>query len=171
MNASEAATTGTRQEPTHAASSIVELLDVMWDHARNATAGTAAPGSTSQLRLMYVIDGEEGVRMRVVCHRLSSAPPTVTRMCDRLQAIGFLERLPCPDNGREITLRLTPAGREHLQRIRAQRDTMLHQAIENMTPGERGALAQGLAGLRAQLDPSAAPGDRLRATTGRNSAA
>ncbi|MFI1187079.1 MarR family winged helix-turn-helix transcriptional regulator [Streptomyces californicus] len=170
MTAAEAATTGTRQEPTHAASSIVELLDVMWDHARNATTGTVAPGSTSQLRLMYVIDGEEGVRMRTVCRRLSSAPPTVTRMCDRLQAIGFLERLPCPGNGREIALRLTPAGREHLQRIRAQRDTVLHQAIANMSPGERGALAEGLVGLRAQLDPSAAPGDRLRAT-GRHSAA
>ncbi|MFD7747686.1 MarR family winged helix-turn-helix transcriptional regulator [Streptomyces sp. NPDC059698] len=152
MTAPEAAADGGRQEPAHAASSIVELLDVMWDHARNATTGMSAPGSTSQLRLMYVVDGEEGVRMRTVCHRLASAPPTVTRMCDRLQAIGFLERLPCPGNGREVALRLTAAGREHLQRIRAQRDTVLHQAIANMPPGERGALALGLAGLRAQLD-------------------
>ncbi|MGW6578235.1 MarR family winged helix-turn-helix transcriptional regulator [Streptomyces globisporus] len=152
MTASEAATPGIGQEPTNAASSIVELLDVMWDHARNATTGLSAPGSTSQLRLMYVVDGEEAVRMRTVCQRLASAPPTVTRMCDRLQAIGFLERLPCPDNGREVALRLTAAGREHLQRIRAQRDTMLHRAIEDMAPGERGALARGLAGLRTQLD-------------------
>ncbi|WP_228990698.1 MarR family transcriptional regulator [Streptomyces sp. DH8] len=150
MTAPEAAD-GAGQDPAHAASSIVEHLDVMWDHARNATAGMSAPGSTSQLRLMYVVDGEDGIRMRTVCHRLASAPPTVTRMCDRLQAIGFLERLPCPDNGREIALRLTAAGREHLQRIRAQRDTVLHQAIANMSPGERGALALGLAGLRAQL--------------------
>ncbi|MFE8914644.1 MarR family winged helix-turn-helix transcriptional regulator [Streptomyces globisporus] len=152
MTASEAANPGIGQEPTNAASSIVELLDVMWDHARNATTGMSAPGSTSQLRLMYVVDREEPVRMRTVCRRLASAPPTVTRMCDRLQAIGFLERLPCTDNGREIALRLTATGREHLQRIRAQRDTMLHRAIEDMAPGERDALAQGLAGLRTQLD-------------------
>ncbi|MDQ0985101.1 MarR family winged helix-turn-helix transcriptional regulator [Streptomyces sp. V2I9] len=153
MTAPEGAA-GARQEPARAASSIVELLDVMWDHARNATTGMSAPGSTSQLRLMYVVDGEEGVRMRTVCRRLSSAAPTVTRMCDRLQAIGFLERLPCPGNGREVALRLTAAGREHLHRIRAQRDTALHRAIANMSPDERRALALGLAGLRARLDPA-----------------
>ncbi|MFH9137417.1 MarR family winged helix-turn-helix transcriptional regulator [Streptomyces sp. NPDC017524] len=151
MTAAEAASNMAWQEATHSASSIVELLDVMWDHARNATTGMTAPGSTSQLRLMYVVDRGEGVRMRTVCQRLASAPPTVTRMCDRLQAIGFLERLPCPDNGREIILRLTPTGREHLQRIREQRDAMLHRAIAGMSPGERGALARGLAGLQTQF--------------------
>ncbi|MER8199286.1 MarR family transcriptional regulator [Streptomyces microflavus] len=157
MTAPDAAPNRIRQEATHSASSIVELLDVMWDHARNATKGMTAPGSTSQLRLMYVVDCEDGIRMRAVCKRLASAAPTVTRMCDRLQAIGFLVRLPSPDNGREVTLRLTPSGKEHLQRIREQRDTMLHQAIDNMPPIERNALAQGLAGLQTQLN--AAHGD------------
>ncbi len=152
MTAPEAAAGGIRREATDSATSIIEILDVMWDHARNSTAGMAAPGSTSQLRLMYVVDREDGIRMRAVCERLASAPPTVTRMCDRLQAIGFLERLPSPDNGREITLRLTPTGRRHLQRIREQRDTMLHRAIDNMPTTELRALAHGLAGLQTQLD-------------------
>ncbi|BAG23651.1 MULTISPECIES: MarR family winged helix-turn-helix transcriptional regulator [Streptomyces] len=152
MTAPDAAAGGIRREATESASFIVELLDVMWDHAKNSTAGMTAPGSTSQLRLMYVVDREDGIRMRTVCERLASAPPTVTRMCDRLQALGFLERLPSPESGREITLRLTPTGRRHLQRIREQRDTMLHQAIDDMAPTERRALALGLAGLHSQLD-------------------
>ncbi len=132
MSAPDAAPSRIWQEATYSASSIVELLDVMWEHARNATKGVTAPGSTSQLRLMYVVDREDGIRMRTVCQRLASAAPTVTRMCDRLQAIGFLERLPSPDNGREITLQLTAACKEHLQRIREHRDAMLHQAVDNM---------------------------------------
>ncbi|MEE1792754.1 MarR family transcriptional regulator [Streptomyces sp. BE308] len=152
MTAADAAPSGIWHEATHSASFITELLDVMWDNARNATAGMTAPSSTSQLRLMYVVDREDGIRMRTVCERLASAAPTVTRMCDRLQATGFLERMPSPDNGREITLRLTPSGKRHLQRIREQRDTMLHQAIDNMPPTERRALAQGLAGLHTQLN-------------------
>ncbi|MFJ9112270.1 MarR family winged helix-turn-helix transcriptional regulator [Streptomyces sp. NPDC102283] len=168
MTAPDAAAGGIRREATESASFIIEFLDVMWDHARNSTAGMTAPGSTSQLRLMYVVDREDGIRMRTVCERLASAAPTVTRMCDRLQAIGFLERLPSPDNGREITLRLTPTGRRHLQRIREQRDTMLHQAIDNMAPTERRALAHGLAGLHTQLDT--AQGQR-RHPPGRHSAA
>jgi len=169
MTAPDAAPSRIWQEATHSASSIVELLDVMWDHAKNATTGMTAPGSTSQLRLMYVVDREDGIRMRTVCQRLASAAPTVTRMCDRLQAIGFLERLPCPNNGREITLRLTPTGKEHLQRIREQRDTMLHQAINNMPPSERNALTQGLAGLHKQLN--LAPGGEHHTTPGSPTAA
>lgn len=151
MSAPDAAPSRFWQEATDSASSVVELIDVMWDHARNATKGMNAPGSTSQLRLMYVVDREDGIRMRTVCQRLASAAPTVTRMCDRLQAIGFLERLPSPDNGREVTLRLTSTGKEHLQRIREQRDTMLYQAIDSMPAAERSALALGLAGLQKQL--------------------
>ncbi|MGN5632289.1 MarR family winged helix-turn-helix transcriptional regulator [Streptomyces sp. AC154] len=168
MTAPDAAPGRIWQEATDSASSIVELLDVMWDHARNATAGMTAPGSTSQLRLMYVVDREDGIRMRTVCQRLASAPPTVTRMCDRLQAIGFLERLPSLHNGREIGLRLTATGKEHLQRIREQRDAMLHQAIDNMSAIERRALAAGLEGLGTQLN--AARGEAPRAS-GSHSAA
>lgn len=152
MTAPDTAPRTIRAEATRAASAITERLDVMWEHARASTARATAPGSTSQLRLMYVVDSQDGIRMRAVCQQLASAPPTVTRMCDRLQAIGFLERIPCPGNGREIALRLTPTGKEHLHRIREQRDTMLHQAIGNMPPAERRALARGLAGLQRQLE-------------------
>ncbi|MER5967808.1 MarR family transcriptional regulator [Streptomyces sp. NPDC002057] len=152
MTAPDAAVGRIRHEAAHSASSITELLDVMWEHARHSTTSTTAPSSTSQLRLMYVVDREDGIRMRTVCQRLASAPPTVTRMCDRLQAIGFLERVACPDNGREVALQLTPTGKAHLQRIRDQRDTMLHEAIDNMSPAERRALATGLTGLQAQLN-------------------
>lgn len=167
MTAPDAAPSGIVHEATQSASSITEFLDVMWEHARNSTADATAPGSASQLRLMYIVDREDGIRMRAVCHRLASAPPTVTRMCDRLQAIGFLERMASPDSGREITLRLTAAGKRHLSRIREQRDSMLHRAINSMPATERRALAKGLAGLTAQLSANDAEGNR----PGANSAA
>ena len=157
MTAPDAAPDGTCHEAIRSAGSITELLDVLWEHARNATDGGTTPTSTSQLRLMYLADRANGIRMRTVCQLLASAPSTVTRMCDRLQAIGFLERLPCPGSGREIILRLTPAGTRHLLRIREQRDSALHRAISNMPSAERHALATGLAALRAEL--STAHGD------------
>ncbi|MET9671028.1 hypothetical protein ABZY19_37825 [Streptomyces sp. NPDC006475] len=78
--------------------------------------------------------------MRAACKIVASAPPNVSRMGDRLQAIGFLERLPGPDNRREIALRLTTAGKRHPQRIRQQRESMLHQATNSMPSTERRAL-------------------------------
>ncbi|MFF0217639.1 MarR family winged helix-turn-helix transcriptional regulator [Streptomyces vinaceus] len=160
MNAPDAAPSGIVHEATQSAGSLTELLDVMWEYARNSTADATAPGSASQLRLMYVVDRQDGIRMRTVCQQLASAPPTVTRMCDRLQAIGFLERMASPDSGREIALRLTPAGKRHLQRIRERRDSMLHRAIDNMPSAERRALAKGLAGLTAQLHATDEEGRR-----------
>ncbi|MFC8123983.1 MarR family winged helix-turn-helix transcriptional regulator [Streptomyces sp. NPDC057302] len=140
-------------EATQSAGDMVELLDVMWEHARQSTV--TSPASASQLRLMYLVDRSEGLRMRTLCNRLGTAPPSVTRMCDRLQAIGFLERLPCPGNGREVTLHLTSAGQAHLQRIREHRESMLRQAIDALPQTDRRALARGLAGLHAQLTEDA----------------
>ncbi|MFG3318139.1 MarR family winged helix-turn-helix transcriptional regulator [Streptomyces sp. NPDC048171] len=157
MTAPDAAPDRTCHEAVRSAGGITELLDVLWEHARNATDGGTTPTSTSQLRLMYLADRANGIRMRTVCQLLASAPSTVTRMCDRLQAIGFLERLPCPGNGREVILQLTPAGSRHLLRIRERRDGVLHRAIGNMPATERRALATGLAALQAEL--STAHGD------------
>ncbi|MFF3694061.1 MarR family winged helix-turn-helix transcriptional regulator [Streptomyces sp. NPDC002221] len=151
MTAPDATPSSLCTDATEAASTITELLDVLWERANAATAPGTAPASASQLRLMYVVDGQDGIRMRTVCSVLGSSPPSVSRMCDRLQAIGYLERLPCPDSGREITLRLSPAGKRHLQRIRAQRETMLHEAIHHMPAAQRRALARGLTELATQL--------------------
>ncbi|MFF3565369.1 MarR family winged helix-turn-helix transcriptional regulator [Streptomyces sp. NPDC002574] len=147
MPAREAAPSRICCEASQSVSSITELLDVMWERSRGATA----PASTSQLRLMYVVDRQDGIRMRAVCDLLASSPPNVSRMCDRLQAVGFLERLPHPESGREITLRLSPAGKKYLQGIRDQREAMLYQAIHRMPASELRALARGLTGLAAQL--------------------
>ncbi|MFJ6700591.1 MarR family winged helix-turn-helix transcriptional regulator [Streptomyces sp. NPDC091272] len=151
MPAPDAASSSARHEAAPTASGIAELLDIMWERAKDATAQATAPVSTSQLRLMYVVDRQDGIRMRVVCQLMASSAPNVSRMCDRLQAVGFLERLPCPDSGREITLRLSPAGKRHLHRIREQREDMLHDAIDSMPAGERRALARGLASLATRL--------------------
>ncbi|MFD6289745.1 MarR family winged helix-turn-helix transcriptional regulator [Streptomyces sp. NPDC060205] len=137
------------REAARSTGGVTELLGLMWERTGRATA--AAPASPSQLRLMYLVESEEGVRMRVVCEQLAAAPPSVSRLCDRLQAIGFLERLPCPVSGREVTIRLTAAGRAHLRHVREQRETMLRQAMDAMSDAERHALAEGLAALHAQL--------------------
>ncbi|WP_328863037.1 MarR family winged helix-turn-helix transcriptional regulator [Streptomyces sp. NBC_00306] len=159
MPAPDAAPNSICHEAAQAASSIAELLDVISERTKD----TIAPASPAQLRLMYVVDRDDGIRMRAMCKIVASAPPNVSRMCDRLQAIGFLERLPCPDNRREITLRLTTAGKRHLQRLRQQRESMLHQAINSMPSTERRALAKGLAGLRTQLTAAGEEHDRPRA--------
>jgi len=151
------------REAARFASGITELLDVLRERAGESPAGAAA--SASQLRLMYIVDREGATRMRTLCKRLGTTPPAVSRQCDRLQAVGFLERLPSPDSGREVTLRLTPAGRTHLARVREQRENILHHAVDALSPADRRALAKGLAGLHDQLTTTADDDDPARPAT------
>ncbi|GAA3124368.1 hypothetical protein GCM10020254_84500 [Streptomyces goshikiensis] len=100
---------------------------------------------------MYIVESEDQIRMRALTRLLAAAPPSVCRLVDRLQALGFIERLPCPDNGREVMLSLTGAGREHLARIRACRDEVLVEALTTMPFHKRAMLTEGLAGLQQAL--------------------
>lgn len=137
------------QKATDAASAIVEILDVMCEHARGSV--TTAPVSASQLRLMYLVTDDEGIRMRTLGQLLNTTPPSVSRLCDRLQAIGYLERRPCPHSGREVSVRLTSTGTAYLRQIRLQRDRALRHAIDALPLPDRRALDRGLSALHSQL--------------------
>ncbi|MER5731226.1 MarR family transcriptional regulator [Streptomyces sp. NPDC002138] len=130
-------------------SDIAELLDVVYENARQAD--TASPVSTTQLRLMFLLDRRPGIRMSALAQLLGAAAPSVTRLCDRLEATGFLRRHPCPGDGRELTPRLTPAGERHLAQIREKRQQTLAQALDTMSADSRQALATGLAALQAGI--------------------
>ncbi|MFD3547309.1 MarR family winged helix-turn-helix transcriptional regulator [Streptomyces sp. NPDC058655] len=136
---------GTSPDTARSLSDIAEILDVVYEKARQASA--QSPVSTGQLRLMSLVGRQPGIRMRALARLLGAAGPSVTRLCDRLEAAGFLRRHPCPDSGRELTLRLTPAGERHLARIREQREQAFARALDAMTADSRRALATGLAAL------------------------
>ncbi|MGW5733173.1 MULTISPECIES: MarR family winged helix-turn-helix transcriptional regulator [Streptomyces] len=140
---------------------IVELLDVLWEQARSDSPAPNVP--PSQLRVMYLVDREDGIRMRSLVELLGAAPPSASRLVDRLQALGFVRRDPCPDSGREVVLSMTAAGRRHLARIREQRDDLLVQALAAMPARQRDALTRSLAAFQEALagrpDPRLLPPD------------
>lgn len=162
-------------EPVRAAArqvqGIVELLDILWEQARSQTPPPYIPAS--QLRVMCIVDREDGIRMRDLTQLLGAAPPSVSRLIDRLQALGFVERRACPDSRREVLLSITPAGHNQLARIRELRDQLLHQAIAAMPSRRRTALTDGLTSLQHTLlsqpalhlaQEGATPADRHRET-------
>ncbi|MFF3013867.1 MarR family winged helix-turn-helix transcriptional regulator [Streptomyces sp. NPDC057939] len=133
---------------------IADLLDIVYENARQAAE--PSPVSTTQLRLMFLVGRDPGIRMRALAQLLGAAGPSVTRLCDRLEAAGFLRRHPCPGDGRELTLRLTPAGDKHLAQIREKREQTLARALDTMTADSRHALATGLTALQHGITATAA---------------
>jgi DNA-binding MarR family transcriptional regulator len=158
------APTDLHQHASHAAQEIgevLELLEVAWERARDAFS--TAPLSAAQTRVLYVVEREPGINLTALGRALSAAAPSVTRLCDRLQAAGFLRRAPGASDRREVELELTEAGTAHLRTIRHRREEALRGAMERMRPEARQALVTGLKALHdTTADPSSHPSPRPR---------
>jgi DNA-binding MarR family transcriptional regulator len=133
-----------------AVTDTAELLDIMYERAREVSP---RPLSTSQVRAVVALDHHDGLNLRALADLLGSTPPLVSRLCDRLEAVGFLERLPSTRSRRELTLRLSDRGRAYLRDLRARRRESLQAALVKLSPEAREALAMGLREFREVAGP------------------
>ena len=152
MNSNPAPSPREPQQTAEAARELIELLEVLWERGRDMVSAT--PVSASQLRVLYSLDREEGISLRTLGDLLGSAPPSVSRMCDRLEALGFVQRLPSPVSRRQLELHLTVPGKAYLRELRAQREAALLAVIDDMSPTSRKALLRGLTGFHESLGRS-----------------
>ncbi|WP_051967339.1 MarR family winged helix-turn-helix transcriptional regulator [Kitasatospora mediocidica] len=139
-----------------AASSVVELLEVLWGGGRDLSS---VPVSVSQLQVLYVLEKNEGINLRTLTETLDSRPSSVSRLCDRLEAVGFLRRSASPSSRRELELHLTTQSRTFLAELRARREAGLAQVLDAMRPADRKALVTGLRAFGAAADQRVADGD------------
>ncbi|MGV9393604.1 MarR family winged helix-turn-helix transcriptional regulator [Streptomyces olivaceus] len=137
-------------EAAEAACEVVELLEVLWERGRDAAQVT--PVSSSQLRVLYSLEREDGINLRTLGEVLGCSPPSASRLCDRLQALGFVERTPSPASRRELMLHLTKRGEIYLRDLRAQREDVLRAVIETMPRSTRAALLKGLSAFRDSVE-------------------
>ncbi|MDF3299209.1 MarR family transcriptional regulator [Streptomyces tropicalis] len=151
-----------RPEPDEVArvtSTAAELLEVLWGRA------STAPASVSQLRVLLILEHHEGINLRTLADSLASTPPSTSRLCDRLQAAGFVERVVSPSDRREVRLCLSGRGHAFLADLRTRRETALGVVLDQMSAADRSALVQGLEAFCAAAatriyDESQASGSR-----------
>ncbi|WP_019056269.1 MarR family transcriptional regulator [Streptomyces prunicolor] len=130
-----------RPEPDEVArvtSTAAELLEVLWGRA------STAPASASQLRVLFILEHHEGINLRTLADHLASTPPSTSRLCDRLQAAGFVDREVSPTDRREVRLYLSSLGRSFLSDLRARREEALGAVLAQMPAAGRSALLTGL---------------------------
>ncbi|MEU2539844.1 MarR family winged helix-turn-helix transcriptional regulator [Streptomyces iakyrus] len=130
-----------RPEPAEVArvtSTAAELLEVLWGRA------STAPASASQLRVLLMLEHHEGINLRTLADSLASTPPSTSRLCDRLQAAGFVEREVSPADRREVRLHLSGRGRAFLADLRTRREDALRAVLDQMPAAKRVALLEGL---------------------------
>ncbi|MEV5358472.1 MarR family transcriptional regulator [Streptomyces sp. NPDC086081] len=130
-----------RREPNEVArvtATAAELLEVLWGRA------STAPASASQTRVLFILEHHERVNLRTLAALLASTPPSTSRLCDRLQAAGLVEREVSPTDRREVLLRLSGRGRALLADLRVRRERALQDVLDQMSPADRLALRDGL---------------------------
>ncbi|GAA2984739.1 MarR family winged helix-turn-helix transcriptional regulator [Actinokineospora diospyrosa] len=97
-----------------------------------------------QLRALHFVESLEPVNLTRLTEELGTIPSSTSRLCDRLQSAGLLDRRPATTDRREVEIVLTLPGRELLDRLRAARRADLAQVLAAMPPQSRAALLHGL---------------------------
>ncbi|MEV7074744.1 MarR family transcriptional regulator [Streptomyces sp. NPDC093990] len=141
---------------------IADAVDGLANLWSVAAQGASLRLSPHQLRALRVLESEPGLNLTALAESLDIGPPTASRLCDRLEAAGLLERLLHPHRRREVQIVLTGRGRQVLNEVAARRSQALAAVLAAMGPGERSALSGGLRAFLSAQDQSDKEGDGPR---------
>ncbi|WP_410586318.1 MarR family winged helix-turn-helix transcriptional regulator [Amycolatopsis sp. lyj-23] len=125
---------------------LTDSFEFLRDYARRISDDSLP---ASQFRALVVLDHHEGINLSSLAELLGTTPPLASRLCDRLQASGFVERTLSKHSGRELSLCLSDRGRAHLNRVRARRKKHIAEALAALPPETREALFAGLTAFHA----------------------
>ncbi|MFB0617793.1 MarR family winged helix-turn-helix transcriptional regulator [Streptomyces sp. AGS-58] len=142
-------------DPLSVALEITDAADGLANLWSVAAQGASLRLSPHQLRALRILESQPGLNLTALAEGMEIGLPTASRLCDRLEAAGLLERLLHPQRRREVRLVLTGPGRHVLDEVAARRSQALAAVLAAMTPGERDALSRG---MRAFMAAQAGPG-------------
>jgi DNA-binding MarR family transcriptional regulator/GNAT superfamily N-acetyltransferase len=86
----------------------------------------------------------------------------LSRILKRFETEGLVEREPSAHDGRSVTLRLTPAGRQAYERLRGISEGAVEKMIGGLSSEQRGRLTGAMAQVEGLLNAASAPEVVLR---------
>ncbi|MFE1442345.1 MarR family winged helix-turn-helix transcriptional regulator [Streptomyces sp. NPDC058739] len=145
---------GTGGDPLSLALEVADAVDGLADLWSLALQEASLRLSPHQLRALRILGAAPGLNLTALADAMDIGLPTASRLCDRLEAAGLLERVLHPHRRREVRLNLTGRGRQILAEVASRRSHSLAGVLAAMEPAGREALGRGLhAFLAAQHDP------------------
>ncbi|MET8770488.1 MarR family transcriptional regulator [Streptomyces sp. NPDC004658] len=135
---------GSSDEPSAGARQIADAVECLANLWSMAAQEAAVRLSLHQLRALRALETQPEVNLTGLAERLDIGLPTASRLCDRLEAAGMLERSAHPHNRREVQLSLTGQGRRVLRDVARRRTQALAGVLARMSPAERAALVRGM---------------------------
>jgi DNA-binding MarR family transcriptional regulator len=136
-----------RDEAAHTLDAVSELLELLW--GRGQESAPSGPVPPSQLRALIVIEQGGSMNLRSLGDALASRPSSVSRLCDRMEAVGLIRRVPSSTSRREVEVGLSPLGEQVLSELREHRAREVRAVLEQMSSADVTRLTEGLEAFRA----------------------
>lgn len=106
-----------------------------------------------QEQLLLQLWGADGLSQSQLVERLCVEPPTVTKMLQRVESAGLVERRPDPEDARVSRVFLTAAGRALEGEVAEAWRAVETRATAGMSEDERAFLRRLLVRMRENLGP------------------
>jgi DNA-binding MarR family transcriptional regulator len=140
-------------------SSVDDLTDVVLTASRvlvsiaaTSLAGVGETVTLPQYRALVVLQSRGPQGLQDLASELQVVPSTATRMCDRLEGKGLIDRQPAAGSRRAVRLTVTAEGRAIVSSVSRRRRAGIRQIVERMRPEEQEVLVSALEGFALAAD-------------------
>jgi DNA-binding MarR family transcriptional regulator len=120
-------------------------------HLQSTQAGAATP-TPAQSGVLFVLAKEDGATMGHLASALDLAPSAVSGLIGRMEAMHWVARHPCPEDGRTQRVWIQPSGLEQLPPLREAMSRINRQLTASFTEAELQTVARWLTHVQ-QLNP------------------
>ena len=104
-----------------------------------ATGEVITPG---QYTVLALLNGNGPSTLRALADSEHVQAPSMTRIVNALAEMGFVSRAANPDDGRQVHINITDAGRVVLEEARNQRTAWLAQRVAGLSEEDRLVLSR-----------------------------
>lgn len=101
------------------------------------------PITPQQFRALVLLSQHGSQNVGGLAELLAIHPSTATRLCDRLLALGHIERSTARDSRREVTVGLSARGRALVRKVTTRRREEILAVVTALSPAERTDLVAG----------------------------
>lgn len=131
--------------PELCAAEIMETIPLVMRFIRAEMRSQGAPSlSVPQFRTLMFLYRYPGSSLSSVAEHLGVTRPTASALTERLVQRGFVDRTEHPKERRQVVLKLTEVGFEHLQPIRERTRAKIAKMLVSLSEAQQLRIVEGL---------------------------
>lgn len=126
---------------------IASTARMLTNHMRDRLHQAGVDITSSQAGIMFLLEKGQGLSMTELSQALVADNSAITRLVDRLERAGLVNRTASPDDRRVSVIVLTDKGREETKAAKKVVRSLNEEIKDSMTPGELDVFKRTMMGL------------------------